>query len=290
MNPWVALGFFQKPFLALAGEFDPNLGSEQIQNKWIDHVPGTYRQDHNYRQDHKRYEASHFIQEDVGTELAAQVVAFMQQNPSGRMFSYSVITSASGRGVDLLDDLGTSVLPALEDAGAQVYAIWGHAAESSDNFVEIAQDKVVVMLRWTSVDTQLLATELESLPGASHVETSLFEVSLRAVGNVVSTGPGFYIHRFNRYNGDDADKVLSLSEQAWATWEPTFEAEAVGVWRDLNESDGLTRFLRIAWYRDLAHWQETREFAQDPDSLAFFLQRLQLQVDDESWSASLIER
>jgi hypothetical protein len=104
-----------------------------------------------------------------------------------------VITSASGLGVDLLDDLRTSVLPALEDAGAQVYAIWGQAAESSDNFVEIAEDKVVVMLRWASIDTQLLATELESLPGASHVETSLFEVSLRAVGNVVSTGPLFDI-------------------------------------------------------------------------------------------------
>ncbi len=39
---------------------------------------------------------------------------------------------------------------------------------------------------------------------------------------------------------------------------PTLEDEVIGVWRDLSESDGLTSLLRIAWYRDLAHWQETR--------------------------------
>jgi pimeloyl-ACP methyl ester carboxylesterase len=70
-----ALGEFDKPFLALAGRFDPNLGSEATQNAWIERVPGARGQDH------RRYEASHFIQEDVGRELAAQVVEFMRANP-----------------------------------------------------------------------------------------------------------------------------------------------------------------------------------------------------------------
>ena len=70
-----ALGEFDKPFLALAGRFDPNLGSEATQNAWIERVPGARGQDH------RRYEASHFIQEDVGRDLAAQVVAFMRANP-----------------------------------------------------------------------------------------------------------------------------------------------------------------------------------------------------------------
>jgi haloalkane dehalogenase len=70
-----ALGRYDRPFLALAGEFDPNLGSEATQNRWIDLVPGARGQDH------RRYPAGHFIQEDVGAELAAQVVQFMQANP-----------------------------------------------------------------------------------------------------------------------------------------------------------------------------------------------------------------
>jgi len=72
---WNALGEYEKPFLALAGEDDPNLGSVQTQNKWIAHVPGAAGQDH------KRFAAAHFIQEDVGAELAAHVVKFMQENP-----------------------------------------------------------------------------------------------------------------------------------------------------------------------------------------------------------------
>jgi haloalkane dehalogenase len=71
---WDALGKFDRPFLALAGEFDLTLGSEATQNKWIAHVPGAIGQHH------MRYNAGHFIQEDVGIELAAHVVDFMRRN------------------------------------------------------------------------------------------------------------------------------------------------------------------------------------------------------------------
>ena len=70
-----ALGMFDRPFLTLAGEFDKNLGSEATQNMWIAHVPGAIGQEH------ARYEAHHFIQEDVGPEIAAKLVNFMSSNP-----------------------------------------------------------------------------------------------------------------------------------------------------------------------------------------------------------------
>lgn len=82
---WEALGQFDRPFLALAGRFDPNLGSEATQNKWINHVPGARGQDH------RRYDAAHFIQEDVGTEMATQLVEFMDDNPipqPGPLYNY----------------------------------------------------------------------------------------------------------------------------------------------------------------------------------------------------------
>ena len=46
-----AFSQFDRPFLALAGRFDPNLGSETTQNAWIERVPGARGQDH------RRYEA-----------------------------------------------------------------------------------------------------------------------------------------------------------------------------------------------------------------------------------------
>ena len=70
-----ALGLFERPFLFIGGENDPNLGSVANQNKWIAHVPGAQGQPHT------RYEAGHFIQEEVGEEMAAYVVLFMQDNP-----------------------------------------------------------------------------------------------------------------------------------------------------------------------------------------------------------------
>ena len=70
-----ALGRFDRPFMFIGGENDPNQGSVANQNKWIAHVPGAEGQPH------RRYEAGHFIQEDVGAEMAEHVVSFLQANP-----------------------------------------------------------------------------------------------------------------------------------------------------------------------------------------------------------------
>jgi hypothetical protein len=204
-------------------------------------------------------------------------------------FSYSVITSSTGDGADLLEELRSSTLSTLEEAGAVVYALWGPAAEQDERFPEISEDKIVVMLSWAQVDTELLTMELEALANTSQVETSLWEASLR--GDVpLSTGPGFYIHRFELYRTEDVDKALSLSESAWTTYEPEFGVQVAGVWRNLEEEDGLTWTVRIAWYEDLAHWEESRDFSRDPESFAKFVERAALREDEEGWSAGLLER
>lgn len=205
-------------------------------------------------------------------------------------FSYSVLTSESGSGLDLLEELNSSVLPNLEELGAEEYAIWSQASETGELFDEIAEDKLVVMLRWDEVKTIPLAEQLRTMTGVSDVITSLWEVSLRAEEGPIETGSGFYIHRFNRSLSENVNQVLSLSEQAWVTWEPFWGAETVGVWRDLDEVDsanGITRLMRIAWYRDMEHWLETREFLLEPESAQLFFERFALQLDDEGWSANL---
>lgn len=68
-----ALSAFEKPFLFLAGEFDANLGSVATQQRWIDRVPGAAGQDH------QRFMAGHFIQDDVGVELANAVIRFIEE-------------------------------------------------------------------------------------------------------------------------------------------------------------------------------------------------------------------
>jgi hypothetical protein len=45
--------------------------------------------------------------------------------------------------------------------------------------------------------------------------------------------------------------------------------------------------MRIAWYRDYEHWQETREFWREPESFELFIQRAALTLEQEGWSADV---
>ena len=72
---WENLGKFTKPFLFLAGIHDKNLGSKENQGKFINYIPGAKEQPH------ERFNAHHFIQEDVGEILADRTIKFMRENP-----------------------------------------------------------------------------------------------------------------------------------------------------------------------------------------------------------------
>jgi haloalkane dehalogenase len=67
---WAALGRWEKPFLTAFGKKDPILG--RLDRRLQEHVPGAKGQPHRELKD-----ASHFVQEDAGEELAALVAAFV---------------------------------------------------------------------------------------------------------------------------------------------------------------------------------------------------------------------
>jgi haloalkane dehalogenase len=76
IQAWKSLGMFDKPFLFLAGEHDNNLGSIENQKMLTLHIPGAKGQPH------QRYlNAGHFIQEDIGIELANKIITFIEANP-----------------------------------------------------------------------------------------------------------------------------------------------------------------------------------------------------------------
>jgi len=70
---WKVLEKFEKPFLTLFGDSDfVTLGSEKVLQA---RVPGTRGQEHRILE-----KAGHFIQEDIGEELAALVLAFIARH------------------------------------------------------------------------------------------------------------------------------------------------------------------------------------------------------------------
>lgn len=72
-SAWKGLGEFEKPFLTIWGGNDPgNLGRPEVQQALLDHIPGTEGWDHV-----RLPEASHFLQDDQGPEIANRIILFI---------------------------------------------------------------------------------------------------------------------------------------------------------------------------------------------------------------------
>jgi pimeloyl-ACP methyl ester carboxylesterase len=82
IEAWNGLTSFDKPFLTLWASNDPgNLGSCETQQQLIDNVPGAAGQPHD-----RLPEASHFLQDDQGTEIATRLVDWygnLDEEPAG---------------------------------------------------------------------------------------------------------------------------------------------------------------------------------------------------------------
>ena len=75
---WAGLGEFDKPFLTIWGDNDGgNLGDPAVQQLLIEHIPGSEGWDHV-----RLEEASHFLQDDQGEEIARRVNEFIAQSAS----------------------------------------------------------------------------------------------------------------------------------------------------------------------------------------------------------------
>jgi haloalkane dehalogenase len=69
---WKSLGKFRKPFLFFGGEKDLNMGSRANQKLLTEHIPGAAGQPH------ERFDAAHFIQEDIGDILAQRMISWLK--------------------------------------------------------------------------------------------------------------------------------------------------------------------------------------------------------------------
>jgi haloalkane dehalogenase len=78
-DAWAGLQAYEKPFITIWASNDPGqLGSCEAQQRLTDNVPGAEGQDHT-----RLPEASHFLQDDQGTEIANRLIAFYDTNGIG---------------------------------------------------------------------------------------------------------------------------------------------------------------------------------------------------------------
>ncbi|MEO1617144.1 MAG: alpha/beta hydrolase [Planctomycetota bacterium] len=94
---WAGLGAYEKPFVTIWGGNDPgNLGRPEVQQQLVAHVPGADGQPHT-----RLPEASHFLQDDQGEEIATLLIAFYEANGIDGVETDAEILSAYLGAVDI---------------------------------------------------------------------------------------------------------------------------------------------------------------------------------------------
>ena len=230
-----------------------------------------------------------FVRFDLLSGGEATVEDGAPASSDGHVFTYTTIdrTPDSDGVLTLLE---STVLPTLAEAGAAPYSIWlppGNldAAQASDSdrfgrgFAGLGDEQLGVMLAWpeADLDVQALDDALSAVEGITAVATLTYDPLYLADGLQVPTGRGFYVHREERYQPEDAPEAVRLSRAAWETWEPAWGTIVAGVFQERGEPADVARLVRIVWYRDFQHWVTTRQ--GEPESRRFFRARSELQLE-----------
>jgi hypothetical protein len=192
--------------------------------------------------------------------------------------NFSVVSSESmsAEGIQAAIDLVAA------EAGGSVYAIWNSVVLADDApFNGLVENDVIAMLSFdsgsTSVVDRLDSLFKENTRIVGPVTKLYYSVDLRVSGTV-STPKGFYVHRDEHYPIDAMNTAVSLSQRAWMTWEDYWQVKVVGLFRQVDDEQGVAKLNRIVWYPSYEVWQSTRNNT-DAQSRERFRERRQLLIE-----------
>jgi hypothetical protein len=108
--------------------------------------------------------------------------------------------------------------------------------------------------------------------GVELVSTHLFNPTIRPRNHQPRTRAGVYVFRWFSVSPDSVDEIVHLSNDAWPTFEGSFETEIQGLF--IEATGQPSEMLLITWYKDLSVWEASRY--PPPDARENFLRRHQL--------------
>jgi haloalkane dehalogenase len=130
---WDGLGEFEKPFLTIWASNDPGgQGLPAAQALWLEHVPGTEGWDHV-----RLPQASHFLQDDQGAEIARRMNEFIAQSPID-----DGVTALGTPAIELTSDICDS--PA---SMASIMGAMGNEGGDGPSYGEINTEQIMRMLQ-----------------------------------------------------------------------------------------------------------------------------------------------
>ncbi|HEX2591825.1 MAG TPA: hypothetical protein VHL34_10035 [Rhizomicrobium sp.] len=149
-----------------------------------------------------------------------------------------------------------------------------------DAFVKHVQaDKNTVgvfapQLGFASNEAAVLMTSHGHIDHAPHLVAKTHDVLIPTIrpkaGDTLKPG-GIYVHRWFTVDHDKVAEFVSLSGQAWPSFEGEFEANIFGLFTaERSEHDiaqQQTRLLLLTWYKDHAVWEASRRPTREPEGI-----------------------
>lgn len=194
----------------------------------------------------------------------------------GYTFSYSIVETEGG-GDGLLKLAQQKLVTVAAQNNGLLYASWLPAAKPADApFAGLSENQLGLMFAWSDDAEEVIAIlsdTLKTIDSVSMRSNRLFEAVYLPAGPTVPTGPGFYVHREEKYSLANVEQAVRLSKEAWISWEPHWGVTVVGLFRELGLGNGFDNLNRIVWYPSYEGWMETRNFTEEQKSANLFRQR-----------------
>jgi len=191
-------------------------------------------------------------------------------------FSYSIVKSSGNFFLDTIKGLKDTSFDSIIESGGKLYGIFTPG-------LGLYSSELVVMFVWPDDNNETASSTannfLQNLDMVVSVKTTMFKPTVRPLNDKAPDRRGLYIHRWMNFKTSDLEKAIALSNEAWVTFEDSFDSSIIGLFRDLEEKDGCTPLLLLTWYKDFIAWQVSRDREKDPQSWKNFRRRAALTRD-----------
>ena len=200
--------------------------------------------------------------------------------PDTQFYTYTNFSVASSESMSA-EGIQAAIELVAAEVGGSVYAIWNSVVLAHDApFDGLVENDFIAMLSFDSGSTSVVdrvdSLFKENTRIVGPVTKLYYSVDLRVSGPV-STPKGFYVHRDEHYSIDAMNTAVSLSQRAWTTWEDYWQVKVVGLFRQVDDEQGVAKLNRIVWYPSYEAWQSTRNNT-DAQSRNRFRERRQLLI------------
>ena len=92
------------------------------------------------------------------------------------------------------------------------------------------------------------------------VERQVWQPTARPTDTTPCNKPGLYVFRRFQVREADADEVVTLSYEAWKTFETSadYATEPQGLFRPPADDDGTVPMMLVTWYDGFDSWERSR--------------------------------